>query len=200
MQLLAILFSTLVCVSAVATPKNVPIDTGGSEIIWKGSKEFVDGTHTGTIKIKKGFLTIDGEKITGGEIVVDMSTIKNTDLTDPNYNTKLINHLVSPDFFDTTKYPESKFKINKVISNTETTTFEGDLTVKDKTNPLRVTANIEKQGKLYLAKGHGDFDRSKFNVKYNSPSFFPDLIKTGKDKVIRNLIQLDFTIKTRAEQ
>ncbi len=45
-------------------------------------------------------------------------------------------------------------------------------------------------------KGTADFDRSKYDVKYNSQAFFPDLIKTGKDKVIKNTIELEFDLKT----
>ena len=66
-----------------------------SNIVWKGHK--VTGDHEGFISVKSGFLTFNNDKLSGGEITVDMSTISNTDL-EGDYKKKLEGHLKSADF------------------------------------------------------------------------------------------------------
>lgn len=183
---------------STASAEKVNIDINNSKITWKGGKEFLKDFHTGTVGIKSGYVDIEKGTINGGEIVLDMNKIENTDLTDAAYRNKLVGHLQSADFFDTQKYQTATFKITKATKTSDKTLLEGTLTVKDKTAPLRVNTVINKEGKVYTAKGAADFDRTKFDVKYNSQSFFPDLVKTGKDKVIKNNIDLDFDIKTVA--
>jgi hypothetical protein len=56
---------------------------------------------------------------------------------------------------------------------------------------------VKKDGAVMVATGKLELDRTKFDVKYNSKSFVPDLVKSAKDKVIKNNIDLDFTIKTK---
>lgn len=193
------LFTALLASSvAFAAPEKVSLDLNKSVIKWKGGKEFVDSFHTGTVAIKSGHVEIEKGAIIGGEFELDMNKIENTDLTDVPMKAKLVGHLQSPDFFDTQKFPTAKFKITKVTKASDKTLIEGDLTVKGKTSLQRVNANVTKEGKVFVAKGVTDFDRSKYDVKYNSQSFFPDLVKTGKDKVIKNNIELEFDLRTQA--
>ena len=85
------------------------VDTQASKVTYVGKK--VTGEHTGNVTIKSGSLVVDGDKLTGGEIVVDMNSLTSTDLTDKEYNAKYVGHMKSPDFFNTEKYPESKLVI-----------------------------------------------------------------------------------------
>ncbi len=127
-----------------------------------------------------------------------MNKIENTDLADVAMKNKLVGHLQSADFFDTQKYQTATYKITKANKTLDKVVLEGTLTIKGKPAPLRVNTVVTKDGKVYSAKGAADFDRTKYDVKYNSTSFFPDLVKTGKDKVIKNNIELEFDIKTVA--
>ena len=49
------------------------IKTDKSKLVWKGYK--VTGSHEGTLSIKSGSLVFDNDKLTGGEFVIDMTTI-----------------------------------------------------------------------------------------------------------------------------
>jgi len=49
------------------------VNTEKSNITWVGKK--VLGSHTGTIALKSGELVMDGTQLTGGNFVVDMSTL-----------------------------------------------------------------------------------------------------------------------------
>ena len=188
----------LVPAVAFAAPAQKMIDTSASTINWTGGKEFVSDKHSGTVALSNGFLTVDGDKITGGEFTVDMNSIKNTDLTDPAMNGKLVSHLRSADFFDVANHKEAKFVITKVTAKSATEQiFEGNATIRGKTAPVKIPATVKKEGATWVASGKLELDRTKYDVKYNSKSFVPDLVKSAKDKVIKNNIDLDFTIKTK---
>lgn len=155
--------------------QTVKVDASKSSITWLGKK--VTGEHTGTIALKSGELKLDGNAIAGGNFVVDMNTIKDTDLTDEAWNAKLIGHLKSDDFFGVASYPEAKLVITKEAAfKGNKATVTGDLTIKGKTNPI--TFDVTKEGKTY--KAELIVDRSKYDVRYGSSSFFEGL----GDKVI----------------
>jgi polyisoprenoid-binding protein YceI len=186
---------------AFAAPTKVAVDTTASSVKWTGSKSLVDSKHNGTVKLSpSSFLMMNKDKITGGEIVVDMTTIENEDQKDPGYKAKLEGHLKSEDFFNVEKYKEAKFVVKKTTPNKDGSLLvDGDLTIRDVTAPAAITVKTAKDGKAWVATGTMKFDRSKFNVKYGSKAFFPDLVKKGKDKVIADEIDLDFTVKTAAK-
>ncbi len=198
MKFIIVLFTMLFSVLSFAKADRIPLDLTKSVAKWSGGKEYTTDTHRGTIGIKSGYVDVENGEIVSGEIVFDMNRIENTDLTDASMKGKLVGHLQSADFFDVQNHPTATYKIKKVTKSTDKMMFEGDLTVRGKTSPLRVNTVISKENKVYTAKGVADFDRSKFDVKYNSSTYFPNLIKTGKDKVIKNAIELEYDLKTVA--
>ncbi|KAB2864196.1 MAG: STAS domain-containing protein [Exiguobacterium chiriqhucha] len=102
---------------------------------WLGKK--VTGQHNGTIDLKSGTLDVEGNTIHSGKFVIDMTSIKNVDLTDAETNGKLIGHLKSDDFFSVEKYPEATLTITeKAEFNGNTAHVKGDLTIKGITNPV----------------------------------------------------------------
>jgi len=58
--------------------KKVTIDTEKSNVVWIGKK--VTGKHTGTLNFQEGYLEMDGNTITGGLFIIDMTTLQVTDL------------------------------------------------------------------------------------------------------------------------
>jgi polyisoprenoid-binding protein YceI len=164
------------------------VDAAKSSVKWLGKK--VTGEHTGTIAIKEGNLVVENGKITGGEVVIDMNSIVDTDLTDPGYNAKLIGHLKSDDFFSVATYATAELVVTKVESIGNDHTFSGSLTIKGITNPASFTAISATDGKSIIYKGTLAIDRSKYNVRYGSKSFFDNL----GDKVIYDEFTLEFTL------
>src|SRR5690606_8789868 len=152
--------------------KTVNVET--STVQWKGYK--VTGSHYGTINLKSGALIFDGETLTGGTFEIDMNTINTQDL-EGSYKDKLDAHLKSDDFFGVAKYPTATL----VFTNVEATcknAYEvtGDLTIKGNTNA--VTFDLSVYGSK--ATANVKIDRSKYDVRYGSTSFFDGL----KDKAI----------------
>ena len=154
---------------------NFITNTEESIIHWKGFN--VTGNHNGTIKLKEGFIIFSNDQITGGEFTIDMNTIVNLDIpAEDKNNKKIVDHLKNDDFFRVNKYPIAKF----IITNTETKgskiLVKGDLTIKDKTNPIKFLANITiEKGKIFFKSDPFKIDRTKWYLKYKSKSFFDSL-------------------------
>ena len=167
--ILSILFSTL-SNAITTTPKNdKEINTKNSSVSWKGNK--VTGSHEGTIMIKSGFLKFNKNKLIGGEFQIDMTSLVCTDLSG-EYKGKLEGHLKSDDFFGVTKFPTSTLKI-KEVKHKKGNTYEciADITIKGKTEIITFNANLNKDSAVAKIK----IDRTKFDVKYGSGSFFDGL-------------------------
>lgn len=156
---------------------NTPIDgekkevkVSESKVTWKGYK--VTGSHDGTIDLKSGFLMMDGEKLTGGEFVVDMTSIACTDLAAGEGKEKLEGHLKSDDFFGVEKHSTAKLVIKSAENfNKNSYTVKGDLTIKGITNEVTLVISTFENKATATMK----IDRSKFDVRYGSGSFFDDL-------------------------
>lgn len=168
------------------------LDVKQSTIGWTASKK-VGSTHHGTILFKEGTVEVLGSQLTGGQFVVDMSTISNIDLKDePDYQVKLVTHLSSPDFFNVSKYTDSTFKITKVEykANKEVMIY-GDLTMVGTTHPLQFKAQIQSEKGVMTGEAKVKIDRTLWGLKYNSGNFFKDL---AAEKIINNDFELDLKL------
>lgn len=161
------------------------VDTKKSEIKWIGKK--IGGQHTGFIQLKSGEFELKNDVIISGNFVVDMTSITNTDLKDAAYNEKLVGHLKSDDFFGVEKYPKASIKITKKSKFVDgKATINADLTIKAITQAI--SFDIVKGNKEYTASI--EIDRSIFDVRYGSNSFFDNL----GDKVIDNIFILNIKL------
>ncbi|MDT0686074.1 YceI family protein [Autumnicola psychrophila] len=156
-----------------------------SNINWKGKK--LAGSHSGTINLKEGYINFEDNEPVGGEFLMDMPTIKVTDLSGKNKQ-QLEDHLKNEDFFAVDNYPTAKLVIKNVVKKEEGTYgVLGDLTIKEKTNPVTFDQNISGDS----ASAKVVIDRSKFNVRYGSGSFFSNL----GDNTIHDNFELDVNLK-----
>lgn len=145
------------------------VKTESSTVMWKAYK--VTGSHTGLVQLKEGSLSFDETTLTGGEFVVDMTSLISTDL-EGEYKGKLEGHLKSDDFFGVENHPSSKLVFTKVEA-TGKNSYEvtGDLTIKGITKPVTFDVSI------YGSKATASLkvDRANYNVRYGSGSFFENL-------------------------
>ena len=170
----------------------VSVDTSESYVTWKGYK--VTGSHYGKVKLKEGNLAYENGQLVGGGFTIDMSTIGVEDL-EGSYAQKLEGHLKSPDFFGVEKYPTADFVITKVISRGTPGSYKviGDLTIKETTKEIKFNAQIdEKEGKK-VATADITVDRSEFDVRYGSGSFFDNL----GDKTIYDEFELTVNLVSK---
>jgi len=150
------------------------VKTESSKVVWKGYK--VTGSHEGTINLKSGFLIFNEGNLTGGEFVMDMNSLITTDL-EGEYKGKLEGHLKSDDFFGVEKNPTATL-IFKEVKSTGKNSYKvtGDLTIKGITNTVIFDLSVYGNKANVSLK----IDRTKYDVRYGSTSFFDNL----KDKAI----------------
>ncbi len=175
----------------VSAQKEMNANSEKSTISWKGFKP--TGSHYGSIMLKKGSFIVESDQIVGGEFTIDMTTITDLDMpADNEYNIKLVTHLKSEDFFGVEKHPTAHFKITKTENKGNKTLIHGDLTIKKKTNPVSFLATTSiKNNVLNLKSDTFKIDRSKWDIKYKSKSFFDDLA----DKFIYDDMEISLEIE-----
>lgn len=168
--------------------QNFKIAVAESNIDWTGRK--VTGSHFGTIAIKDGTLTTTDDTLTGGNFVVDTTSIKILDITDRDTNTQFAGHLASDDFFGISNYPEALFEITAVNNNH----VDGNLTIKGITHPIGFDASVSINEDTLTASGVLVVDRTKYGIKFRSGNFFTNL----GDTLIYNDFDLKVNITAKA--
>ncbi|MEM6261696.1 MAG: YceI family protein [Bacteroidota bacterium] len=173
---------------------NYTVNTKESKVEWKGEK--VTGEHFGTINIKSGNLNYEDGKLTGGKIIVDMTSIVCTDLENADYRAKLEGHLKSPDFFGVESHPEAVLEITKVYAQGTPDKYKviGNLTIKEATKEIKFYATAKEEDKKVTGNAEIVIDRTDFDVRYGSGSFFDNL----GDKTIYDEFTLKVNLVTEA--
>jgi polyisoprenoid-binding protein YceI len=187
------LLSLLAIVAMSATVLvNYNVDTTASNIVWTGYK--VTGQHTGNVKIKSGTLIMDGNKLTGGSFEVDMNSMTCTDMQG-EYGDKLLGHIKSDDFFGVAKYPTAKYVITKAIPTDSKGNYKivGNMTIKSTTKEVKFNAAVTEANGVATATGKITVDRSDFDVRYGSGSFFDGL----GDKTIYDDFDLQVSLSAK---
>ena len=174
-NIIVILLGAVIVLSFTTIDSEIKvIKTDKSIVVWKAYK--VTGSHKGTVDIKSGSLTFSGDKLIGGSVVMDMPSLKNTDLKGDSKG-DLEKHLKSNDFFGVDLFPTATLVIKSIKSvGKNSYTAMGDITIKGKTNPITFSLSVYGN----KATANIKIDRSKFDVRYGSTSFFDNL----KDKAI----------------
>ena len=163
-----------------------------TELSWIG-KEISTKIHTGTLNLSDGTIQIIDENTINGNITIDMSSINVTDLQG-RAKEMLEGHLRSADFFEVENYPNAtlNFKSKSYNKLKNLIDFEGQLTIKDISNPIFFSATLIESSPYLKAKSILSFDRSKYNVRFRSGSFFENL----GDKLILDDIDVNIVLVT----
>ena len=160
------------------------IDVAKSIIKWEGKK--ITGQHEGTINFKDGKIVFKNKKLTGGSFTADMKSLSNTDQTGTS-KTKLETHLRSEDFFNIDNHPTSTLVFKSIAAKGNNTyLINADLTIKGITNSIQFDLVVT--GKTATAALI--INRTKFDIKYGSGSYFDDL----GDKTIYDDFDLNVTL------
>jgi polyisoprenoid-binding protein YceI len=189
------LFLILFFCSSTVFAQQYTIDATKSTVRWYGYYLFNFGEHFGSIAIKEGMATTANGAIASGKVTLDMTTINTLDMPADDGGNSLSDHLKSADFFDVAQFPEAQFEIIKVTPikdasqegpNVEVT---GDLTIKGVKNTLTFPAIVQNNDRLTI-KAKFKFDRTKWNVRYNSGKYFSE----AGDGAISDAIGIEMNI------
>jgi polyisoprenoid-binding protein YceI len=172
----------------VATADNIySIDNTQSQITWTG-REVSTSSHYGTLDFVSGNFEISNGAIVNGEFIVDMTSINNQDM-EGDSKARLEGHLKSDDFFSVESYPTASISINssELISDGKWN-VSADLSIKGFTHPVNFEMISSEDG----WSANLVFDRSKYDVRFRSGSFFENL----GDKLIYDDIELSINLTT----
>jgi polyisoprenoid-binding protein YceI len=156
------------------------VDVTRSILNWTGYYVFSFSEHNGTIGLSGGEIKAINQQIVSGFFDIDMKSIKNLDIPD-GANKDLENHLMSDDFFSVDKFQTARFEITKTekikdaIPGGPNYDVTGEFTLKGVKNSLTFPAFISFSENGIEAKAKFKFDRTRWNVRYNSGKFFFDI-------------------------
>ncbi len=171
--------------------KALEIDTKASKVYWTGKK--VTGEHTGYVSIGDGEVHVAKGEVVAANVNMDLNTIVCTDLTNEEWNQKLVGHLKSDDFFSVDKYPVANFTIKSIeAADNGKHKVKGDLTMKGQTHEISFPADVKVMNDVVSAKGTATIDRTKWNIQYGSGKFFKGL----GDNLIYDDFEITFDITT----
>lgn len=188
-------FLSISAQEAATNKVSMSIDSESSSLKWIGEK-ITTSQHYGSLKFLSGDLSfcnnndkisdnpkfnLESALICSGNFTVDMTSLLVEDLTGSSKE-RLEGHLKSDDFFSVNKHEKAYLSIENSKAIDSGFLVNGSLTIKDIIHPIEF--------RLLRAPGgfvaNLVFDRSKYNVRYNSGSFFENL----GDKLILDDIKL----------
>lgn len=159
--------------ATVVTATEFKINEGSSTIEWRGNAP--DHFHTGAFKVNGSFQTNEEGKITGGDFTIPIASITNFDVTNPDVQKQLLDHLKSPDFFNMAVHPNATFHVTKAEpyaeeSSTANTMITGDFKMIGQTHSIQIPTIIKTENGKMSAKGSFKLDRLKWGMNsFNDP-------------------------------
>ena len=168
------------------------MDNDNSSIKWTG-RELSTKSHYGSLQMKNGSLTVNTDGTVNGIIKIDMTTIDCEDLQGRS-KASLERHLRSDDFFSVESHPIATltFKSEGGLGAGNKLAFNGDLEIKGISHPISFESEVKNVDPKVTALVDMTFDRSKYNVRFRSGTFFQNL----GDKLIYDDIEISVDIRT----
>lgn len=178
-----LLFTFLAIAALNLNAQNYIIDKTKSQVNWKAFK--IGGSHEGTIDIKSCQLKLTNNELTSATIVLDMTSIKITDIESESSNKKLMDVFHSPSFFDIQNHPNASFQ----FQSGQKSTIVGMLTIKDITKSSSFPIEYQLQNQPLSIKGKIIIDRQNYNISYDGGIF-----SALGDKVIKDEFEISFEL------
>ena len=186
----------LLYLSSVFALNIYSLDLTSSSLEWIGRK--LTGIHNGNIQFSSGEVIFNDKRMLSGEFIINMQTIQNNDISSDKYRGYLEEHLKSEDFFNVDSFPNAKLIIKKNLGVTDLgkeSIILCDRTIKGITHQIEIPVRFNVYNNHATASGTIDIDRTLYDIKYNSRSFFPNI----GDKLIYDYFTLNFTIRVNRE-
>lgn len=150
-----------------------------SKINWKGYGEVGGFSQEGSIKAKGGDLKIVEGKLINAALSIDMKTIDSKDK-------QVSKHLKNKDFFYVKKHPESTLEMIAFDNGV----LKANLSIRGISKTIECPVNLSKKNGKIQVKGKVTIDRTQFDIKYNSSTYFQDL----GNYAIKNEFDLSFDL------
>ncbi len=170
--------------------------TGGA-VAW-GAQKAVGGGHEGEIDIESGEFQVNQGRVLSGKIVLNMNSVRVTDLEDAGQRGELETHLKSADFFNVKQFGQGSFTIDEVLPSNNpdfNQVVSGQLTLKGKSNTVNIPVKIAISGnELSAISPPFEINRTDWGINFRAGA-----LGTAKDKLIKDGVILAFKLQARAK-
>ena len=186
-SIVSIITTILFCTTLSINAQEKLLNIESSSIRWYG-EEITGKQHYGDLKFSSGNILINNKVVSSGNFVVNMNSLTVEDLSGGGKK-RLEGHLRSSAFFGVSDHPQASLNISSMVDvDGDSQILNGELTIKGITHPINfsITLNSENNATAMLV-----FDRSKYDVRFRSGSFFDEL----GDKLILDDIKLEVALE-----
>lgn len=176
-----------------ATAKEELILTADAKASWKGYLE-IGYFNSGTIALYGEDIFLEGDKITGGQISIPVSSILITNELTVEKKAELLHHLQTPDFFNLAVHPHVIYTIRsaeKKSTDAQGNNYliKGIMTLLGKELALDIPAKINISNTSVSVISSFKFDRTKWGMNFASSNELPP-----QDKIKNEIeVSIDFT-------
>jgi polyisoprenoid-binding protein YceI len=171
----------------------VPFTVTKGTVYWSAQRA-IGGAHNGTIALSGGELMVNSGQLTGGRVVMDMTSLEVTNMDDPGEKSTLESHLKDKDFFEIKKFPEATFEVMEILPSNQAAfnwVIRGNLTIKDKSQPVNVPVRMSiTKDKLFAESTNFIINRTKWGINFRS-----GILGTAKDKVVQDVVPISLKIE-----
>jgi polyisoprenoid-binding protein YceI len=186
-SIISIITTILICTTLSINAQEKSLNIESSTIRWYG-EEITGKQHYGDLKFSSGNIQINDKVVSSGNFIVNMNSLTVEDLSGGGKK-RLEGHLRSSAFFGVSDHPQASLNISSMVDiDGDSQILDGELTIKGITHPINfsITLNSENNATAMLV-----FDRSKYDVRFRSGSFFDEL----GDKLILDDIKLEVALE-----
>jgi len=170
------------------------LDTAKSRVIWEGSEGLaqIKETHVGTFNLERGSLTAREGSLVGGTFVIDIRSLKNTDIKSARLRLQQETHLKSADFFDAEKFPTATFDVTNAAkhSSLDSVMITGNLTMKGVSKSISFPAKVSVDSTQIQASAKFYINRKDWGMNYRAE-------QSLGDELIRPEVGIELEIFTR---
>ena len=144
----------------------------GSNVNWRASHLGGMQPRFGKIFVTNASFLVNNNQLTNASVDMDMSSLTVESFPEGSEQiAKLEGHLKSPDFFDISKHPYSKFELTNIESSTGdyNSIITGNLTIADIAKSITFRANVAvSETQVSIQSEDFTVDRSDWNLTYNA--------------------------------
>jgi polyisoprenoid-binding protein YceI len=177
----------MMMLSIVACTQKQPgwqLDVQKSKVLWNTD---MMGRHSGYFLFQSGNLeySASGEPVSG-TFRMDMNSIRSTDNPDEAKRQKTDANLRKKEFFASDQHPLATMVVKKItrIDSSMNYTIAGDLTIKDITNPIEFTANINTKNNGSHITANVDISHQLWGLNQKQNKNTLDSLRAIKEKLV----------------
>ena len=120
--------------TTTATKIDIPAGTWSVDPVHSSASFEVE--HNGFSLFRTSFRELDAKLTSDDETRIEGTVpVESIDVTQPDFRA----HLLSPEFFDSARYPNIEFASSDLSVDDDTVTLRGDLTIAGKSRPVEAT-------------------------------------------------------------